>query len=79
MTFTTLSEARRRLPELVDLAVAGEEILLTRRGQEVARLSGLSQQAPAFPSRSAFREHLLTQGIEPAKDSAIEKLRHEER
>lgn len=78
MTFTTLSEARRRLPELVDLAVAGEEILLTRRGQEVARLSGLSQQAAPFPSRSAFREHLLTQGLKPAKDSAVAQLRHEE-
>jgi prevent-host-death family protein len=79
MTFTTLSEARRRLPELVDLAVAGEEILLTRRGHEVARLSGVSEQSPAFPSRAAFRMRLMDQGLLPASRSTIADVRNEER
>ncbi|QQS04449.1 MAG: type II toxin-antitoxin system prevent-host-death family antitoxin [Fibrobacterota bacterium] len=79
MRSTTLSEARRRLPELVDLAVAGVEILLTRRGQSVARLSGISSQIPQLPSGLLFREQLLAQGLKPSKDSAVTKIRQEER
>jgi prevent-host-death family protein len=33
-----LSEARARFSELVDRAEAGREIIITRRGREVARL-----------------------------------------
>ncbi len=79
MRSTTLSEARRRLPELVDLALAGEEILLTRRGQSVARLSGISNQLSQLSSRFLFRERLLAQGLKPSKDSAVTKIRQEER
>lgn len=39
MPTVTLSEARRQLSRLVDRALAGEVIHLTRRGQVVACLS----------------------------------------
>lgn len=38
MTTVRLSEGRRRLGEWVDRASRGEEIVITRRGQAVARL-----------------------------------------
>ena len=38
MTSVGIFEAKSRLSELVDRAARGEEILITRRGEEVARL-----------------------------------------
>ena len=44
MTTVGISEARNRLSDLVDRAARGEEIVITRRGEQVARLMPL--QAP---------------------------------
>lgn len=38
MTTVGIFEAKNRLSELVDRAARGEEIVITRRGQQVARL-----------------------------------------
>jgi prevent-host-death family protein len=38
MTTVGIFEARNRLSELVDRAARGEEIIITRRGEQVARL-----------------------------------------
>ena len=38
MTTDGIFEARNRLSELVERAARGEEIVITRRGQQVARL-----------------------------------------
>ena len=38
MTTVGIFEAKNRLSELVDRAAGGEEIVITRRGEEVARL-----------------------------------------
>lgn len=38
MTTVGIFEAKNRLSELVERAARGEEIVITRRGQEVARL-----------------------------------------
>lgn len=38
MTTVSIFEARNRLFELVERAARGEEIVITRRGQQVARL-----------------------------------------
>ena len=44
MTTVGISEARNRFSDLVDRAARGEEIVITRRGEHVARLMPL--QAP---------------------------------
>jgi prevent-host-death family protein len=49
-----VSELRNRLPEYLALAEAGEDILVTRRGRVVARLS------PARDVRAVARERLAT-------------------
>ena len=38
MTRVTITEAKARLSELIDLAAAGDEVLITRRGVPVVRL-----------------------------------------
>ena len=57
-----MSEARERLPALVDRAAAGEEIILTRRGKEVARLVPPSARAERLPSLEGFLEKIRVQG-----------------
>jgi|CXWL01.1.fsa_nt_gi prevent-host-death family protein len=46
-----LFEAKNKLSELVEAAGAGEEIIITKRGKPVARLS--SVQAPAYDKAAA--------------------------
>lgn len=52
-----LFEAKNRLSELVDRAARGEEIVITRRGEEVARL------VPALKPDERARAQALVQRI----------------
>jgi len=66
----TLTEARRRLEELVERAVAGEEILIGRRGRdEVAMISSATLRA----LRGELA--LLTQALEATRVTATEARR----
>ena len=53
--------ARRRLPELLDRAAAGERIVISRHHQPVAALVPLLEQAPADPHRRQRRMQALLQ------------------
>jgi prevent-host-death family protein len=44
-----IAEAKAKLSELVDLAAAGEEIILSRAGRPIARLMPLAERAPRQP------------------------------
>ena len=35
----SVAEAKNNLPKLLDLALAGEEVIITRRGEEVATIA----------------------------------------
>lgn len=48
MTAYSVADAKNRLPSLVDKALAGEEVVITRRGKPVVELRPASRQtAPA--------------------------------
>jgi antitoxin (DNA-binding transcriptional repressor) of toxin-antitoxin stability system len=51
-------EAKNRLPELIDLALAGEDVVITRQGQAVAQLKAV--QAPARPVSSCDPDWLAS-------------------
>jgi len=57
MIRVAVSDARKRLSELVGRAGEGEEIVLIRRGQDVARLVAASppDARPLVPSEAAVR------------------------
>jgi prevent-host-death family protein len=60
----SVSEAKGRITELVKRAEAGDEVILTRRGHEVARL------VPSSPVPSAMHRRALMErvrGIAAAK------------
>ena len=45
MTAYSVAEAKNRLPSLMDKALAGEEVVITRRGKPVVELRPASRQA----------------------------------
>jgi prevent-host-death family protein len=44
-----MSEARSRLPQLVKLAEAGEDVVVTRNGKPVVRLTRIKTTKPKLP------------------------------
>lgn len=45
MTVFSVAEAKNRLPSLIDKALAGEEVIITRRGKPVVELRPASPRA----------------------------------
>lgn len=63
MTTVRLSEGRRRLGEWVDRACRGEDIVITRRGQAVARLVPYQPSNPGDLPNRATRTFALVERI----------------
>lgn len=58
MSTVTLAEAKTHLSQLLDQVEAGDEVVITRRGKPVARISGLPRPARPLRSLAAFRAQL---------------------
>ena len=52
MTAYSVAEAKNTLPKLIDRALAGEEVIITRRGAPVAELR--PAQRPPKPSKGTY-------------------------
>ncbi len=72
----SVKEARSNLSALLDQVAAGEEIILLRRGKEVARLVP-PQSQNLLPSLKDFRDSLKITGASLSDE--IVKARQEER
>lgn len=70
MRIVTASEARRQLPKLLAAVEAGEEIIITRRGRPVARLTSVAVGMSPFPDRSDLRN-----SVPPMESSAAKTIR----
>ena len=75
MSAINLAEAKARLSELVSKAENGEEIIIMRRGEAVAKLVPVAASKKAFRSRAAFRS-TIRKGKTPSVD-LIRQLRDE--
>lgn len=75
MSTVTLAEAKAHLSELLKQIEAGEEVVITRRGQPVARLVGLEKPKKAVGSLAAFRRSMPA--WRKASSLLIEELREE--
>lgn len=77
METVSVATAKAHLSELLDRIEKGEEIVVTRRGKPVARLTNVNPRKMPFPALDAFRKK-----IPPLKTSGSEALhliREEER
>ena len=52
MAAYSVAEAKNTLPKLIDRALEGEEVIITRRGRSVAELRPVQQ--PLAPSRGTY-------------------------
>ena len=68
-----IKQARQELPDLIDRAEAGEEIMITRQGIPVAKLVAAPRALKALPSLAQFRRQIGRTG------TAAVKLVREER
>ena len=69
MLRVNLAEAKARLSELLDKVEAGEEVIITRRGREVARIHGAAPKKKPIPFEelAAFRATLPRARISATK------------
>ena len=77
MTTINVKEARERFRRLLEKAEHGEEVIITRRGRPVARLSRLASRPAALPGLADFRKSLKITG--PPLSRAVVQNRTGER
>lgn len=58
MSTVTLAEAKSHLSHLLDQVEAGEEVVITRRGQPVARISPVAKPKRPIKSLAEFRNRM---------------------
>lgn len=54
MRLVSVAEAKAKLSEILDGVIAGDEVIITRRGKEIARLGGMDVTAPVEAPREQF-------------------------
>jgi prevent-host-death family protein len=64
MSSYSVADAKTNLPRLIDLALGGEEVVITRHGKPVAELRPVT--APARAGETATYEWLQSRRIRPA-------------
>ena len=77
MSTVNLATAKAQLSELIYRAESGEEILVTRHGQPVVRISAVEQPKKRVASRATFRASLPGWSQDSAR--LIRAMRDEER
>jgi prevent-host-death family protein len=70
-------EARRRFASLLDAVEAGDEVVITRRGKQVARLLPPEPPPKQFPDLSEFRKSITMRG--ESLYETLMRMRREER
>ena len=67
-----MKEARQRFKELLDRAQHGEEIIVLRHGEAVAKLVSVGKRGKRLPSLDRFRKSIGTEGT-----SSVDLVRKE--
>ncbi len=56
----TLAQASQQLPELVEAAINGEEIIITKDEQPVVKLTSVTQETKRRPAKAGSAKGLIT-------------------
>ena len=78
-TSVTLAEAKARLSELTERAAAGEEVVITKRGRPVGRLSQVMQTKRAVDVERLRRLTAAMASQEDDRGDFMRRLRDESR
>lgn len=76
MRSVSVRDARAQLPTLLNRVAAGEEVVILRRGKEVARLVPPARKMRRLPDLTEFRAALRVTG-EPLSETIIAGRREE--
>ena len=80
MSHYSVAEAKNNLPKLLDRMLAGEEVVITRRGKPIARLEPEKAREVGFPIDLAWLDaNRITPAAGPIKGSVVEQMRREYR
>lgn len=77
METVNVQEARRHISELLDRVVDGEEVIISRRGVPIARLSPVSAHKAKFPDHRELRASLPSADL--PSSVTVRQLRDDER
>lgn len=72
----SVAEAKAHLSEILDAVIAGTEVVITRRGKPVARLSAPQKQKKPFDMEKIRK---LTEHLPIYPGSSVEDMRNEDR
>lgn len=81
MASHSVADAKNNLSKLIDRAIDGEEVLITRHGTPVAILKGLYRApSPVTPEDVAWLMSRLVGGKAPSEDAGafVSRMRDEE-
>lgn len=80
MSHYSVAEAKNNLPKLLDRMLAGEKVVITRRGKPIARLEPEKALAVGFPLDLEWLDaNRITPAAGPIKGSVVEQMRREYR
>jgi prevent-host-death family protein len=81
MVSHSVADARNHLSELIDKAIEGEDVVITRHGAPVAVLRGVVQKpGPITDEELEWLEHHRVKGEAPLEDAAtlVRRMRDED-
>lgn len=73
MLEVNIKELRKQLAEYIARVEAGEEIIVTRRGKAVARLTPPVRPRPQFPDLTEFRASIALRGEDMSETVITER------
>jgi prevent-host-death family protein len=76
MKHFSVAETKAKLSEILDGVLAGDEVIITRRGKEIVRLNAIEQPRTAY-SYDDLLAHL--EAMPTSKGSAVVEMRELER
>lgn len=80
MTHYSVAEAKNNLPKLLDRMLAGEDVVITRRGKPIARLAPEKAPVVGFPLDLEWLDaNRVTPAAGPIKGSVVEEMRRDYR
>ncbi|HEX5282024.1 MAG TPA: type II toxin-antitoxin system prevent-host-death family antitoxin [Micropepsaceae bacterium] len=79
MLRVNLAQAKARLSELLDKVEAGEEVIITRHGREVARIGGVVQAKKPIPFDELARFRAKMPRLRTSSAKLIRQMRDEGR
>jgi prevent-host-death family protein len=75
MYTVSIAEAKAHLSEILNQVIAGEEVIVTRRGHAIARIEAIKKPLKPLPSLEKFRSDFPRMDISSTK--ILRQLRDE--